>query len=655
MQCSVPLPGPLTTLALLAGPGSVIAQTFTVVGLPDTQNYSESFPEIYYDQTQWVADSLLPLNIAFVNHYGDLVQHGDTVSEWLVADQAQATIDATNVPNSVTPGNHDITPSGESGTEYIPDNYKTFFPPTRYEHQPWWGGASPTGMSSYQLWSGDGQEFLSLSVEVDTPLHELAWAQGVLDRHRDRPVIFTTHRYLQDAEDYTAGFPIVPSGRYPSIWYAIEGLYTPNGIESDQLWNWFLRRNPNVFMVNCGHFHEEFHQTSTNVYGNPVHEILADYQDDPDGGNGWLRLYTVDVDADSIQAESYSPWLNQFRTAAESQFSLTTDFEAYVSPHPTVVFQQGINGYAGTQDTWLNEAAPDLSYGESNVRVSDDDVENFFFGDAQGQALVRFEGLFDQDSVPLGSTIHGATLSLELSDDIDTPLFDPSFFVHRVLVPWDESSTWNSMGNGLQVGSELTGAVASFEGDNDPNDDFLRRIDVTSSVQAWSDGEQNWGFAILPEVIAGNDDGIDIRTSESGIEILRPRLEIVWEEPCGFSTVGQGGPPANSLLLTGSGIPAVGGALVAVTSQAPTEVVTTAVSLAPAELPLLGGTVWIDPALLVTLSTQPATGGSASFVLPIPDNANLAGLDAFLQSFSPDATQPGGFALSNGLKASLCP
>lgn len=643
----------LLSAGLLAAP--VGAQTFTVVGIPDTQNYSELFPEIYYDQTQWVSDSLLPLNVAFVNHYGDLVQHGDRISEWFVADQAQSTIDATNIPNSVTPGNHDITPSGFPGQDYIPQLYKQFFPPARYDFQPWFGGASPSGMSSYQIWNGGDQAFLSISVEVDTPLVELTWAQGILDQHRDKPVLFTTHRYLQDAEDYTAGVPIVPSGRFPSIWYTFEGAYQPNGIEAEELWNWFLRRNPSVFMVNCGHFHEEYNQTSINVYGNPVHEILADYQDDPNGGNGWLRYYEIDVDSNSIRAESYSPWLDQFRSAGESKFSLVTDFDKYASANPTRVFQQGINGYTSTQDTWIDQSNPNTSYGSSSVRVSDDDIENFIFGDAEAHALVRFDDIFGPEAIPGGAQIVSATLTLELSEDIDNPLFDPSFFVHRVLVPWDENSTWNSLGQGLQVGSDLTPAFASFKGDNSPNDDFMRRIDVTASVQAWSAGEANWGFAILPEIISGNDDGIEIRTSESGIEILRPRLEVVFEEACGPNLYGQGLGGANVLELEASGLPSVGGALVAITTNAPVNApVTTVLSLAPAGLPLFGGQVLVDPGQIVLQSTDNAKQGTAGWVLQIPDDPALAAARFYLQSFTLDLLQPAGVALSNGLEIVLC-
>ena len=50
---------------------------FTVIGLPDTQNYSELYPEIFLDQTQWVASQRYLRDIRYVNHYGDVVQHAD--------------------------------------------------------------------------------------------------------------------------------------------------------------------------------------------------------------------------------------------------------------------------------------------------------------------------------------------------------------------------------------------------------------------------------------------------------------------------------------------------------------------------------------------------------------------------------------------------
>ncbi len=526
---------PALVMVACLGASEVLAgdDVFTVIGIPDTQNYSESYPLIFMDQTSWVAGNIDLLDVRFVTHFGDLVQHADRKEEWINADDAMVLLDEAGVPQGVTSGNHDITANGGSGEPYIPGNYLDFFGPDRYADEPYFMTASPTGMSTWQLFQGGDREFIGLSVECETPASELAWAQGVLDRNRDKAVMFTTHRYLQDAEDYTAGVPLVPSGRYPSIWYLVDPPRQPNGIQSEELFQWFVRRNPNIFLVNCGHFHEEFRQTSTNVAGLPVHEVLADYQDDPNGGDGWLRIMEFNLAAGRIDFESYSPYLDEYRFADESLFSLDVDFDAHRNLDGFAAFQQGINGYTGTRDTWIDQDAPDASYGNEDTRSSDDDVSNSIFTDDQGQALVRFTEVFSEGPeagrVPSGSTIRSATIVLDIASDIDNPFLNPDFYIHSVLVPWNEDSTWNSMDGGLTEGSDIGPAFASFSGDNSPNSDGMRRIDVTGLVQNWSDGQPNWGIAILPEIINGNDEGIEIWTSESGNPLLRPRLEVVYE------------------------------------------------------------------------------------------------------------------------------
>jgi hypothetical protein len=641
---------------VLAAP-SLHAQSFTVIGLPDTQNYSEFFPAIYAQQTQWVASKTAELDIRYVSHYGDVVNHGDSLVEWNNSDAAMATLDALGIPYGVTAGNHDITPSGTAGTAYIPQFFQQYYGPARFVGDSWYRGASPSGMSSYQVFVAGGFEFLALHIECDGAVRELEWAQGVLDRNRDKPVLMTTHRYLQDAEDYTSGVPIVPSGRYPSIWYAIEGTYTPDGIESDQLWDWFIRRNPNIFIVQCGHFHEEYRQTSTNAFGRTVHEVLADYQDDPNGGDGWLRIMEFDIANERIDVESYSPFLDAYRTASESQFTLPVDFDHFHEFAPNVLLQQGVNGYAGTQDTWVDQDAPNTSYGDSDIRVSDDDTANSFFSDDRGQALIRFDGLIGAagaGQVPVGATIVRAHLSIQIADDIDTPLFDPDFFVHRVLVPWSETSTWNSLGGGLS-GGELSSVVAVFSGDNSPDGDGYRRLDVTSAVQAWANGEPNHGFAILPEIISGNDDGIEILTSESGNPLLRPRLEVVYAFDCGYSKYGLAAGPAHTLELSGNGSPRLGGVLSATTTDAPNTGVIAALSFGRASQFFAGGTLLVDIGQLYTLAGLPSPSGTATWTLPIPVNPTLVGGSVHIQTFAFDAAGPEGLVFSNGLTATICP
>ena len=508
---------------------------FTVIGLPDTQNYSSSFPAIFTAQTAWVVDQRAALDIRFVSHYGDIVNNADQPVQWARADESMSLLDDAGIIYGVCPGNHDITASGSVGQPYIPQPYLERFGPSRFGGRAWFGGASPSGMSSYQYFSAGGMEFLSLHLECDTPVRELAWAQGILDENRDRPVLVTTHRYLQDAEDYTSGVPLVSSGRYPPIWYSVEGTYTPDGIQSNEFFDWFIRKNPSIFMVNCGHFHEEYRQVSTNVAGLPVHEVLADFQDDPNGGDGWMRIMRFDVATNTIDVDTYSPTLAAIRTADESDFTLAVPFDAYRMPPSSrfVALQEGIAGYAGTQDTWLSQANPNTSYGQNDTRVVDDDTANSLFFDRRGQGLVRWDGLVGAGprQVPLGAQVVSATLVIDVPDDIDTPLFNPNFLVHRMTRGWDESSTWNSLAGGLSTPADMTPAIAVFSGDNQPDTDTMRRVDVTAAVAAWVAGEPNHGLAILPEIISGNDDGIEIRASENGNTILRPRIEVVFVPP----------------------------------------------------------------------------------------------------------------------------
>ncbi len=511
---------------------------FTVAGLPDTQNYSEFIPATFLAQTSWIATNRDQLNIRFVSHFGDVVNHALQEWEWANADAAMTVLDAAGVIYGVCPGNHDITPDGVPGSTYVPQQFLAHFGPQRSSHQPWFGGASPSGMSSFQYFNAGGIPFLALHLDCDTPIVELAWAQGILDTHKGRPAIVTTHKYLQDAEDYSSGVPIVPSGRYPSSWYTIESFYNPSGIQSEDFYAWFLRKNTNIFLVQCGHFHAEYRQTSPNIEGRLIHEVLADFQDDPNGGNGWMRILAFDTERNTIDFDTYSPTLNATRTTDESDFTLSVPFDEYRLPPSEQfrAFQQGVGSYSGARDTWVSEASPDASFGQANTRVSDDDVSNAFFSDAQGQALLRFENIFGAQSIPLDATILSATLVLDLPDDIDSALYSPDFFVYLVERAWEESSTWNSLIGGLTVGSDLSVLLATFPGDNVPDTDTMRRIDVTAAVSLWQQGHPNFGVAIVPEVITGNDDGIEIRTRENANIILRPRLEVVFTQlpapPC---------------------------------------------------------------------------------------------------------------------------
>ena len=103
----------LTACFILSCSSMISAQdSFTVVGLPDTQKYSESFPDVFMAQTAWVVDQRFARDIRYVSHYGDVVEHGDDLEEWEIGNLAMLPLDDVNLPCGVNAGNHDITANG---------------------------------------------------------------------------------------------------------------------------------------------------------------------------------------------------------------------------------------------------------------------------------------------------------------------------------------------------------------------------------------------------------------------------------------------------------------------------------------------------------------------------------------------------------------
>lgn len=532
--------GTLVSKALLAGLtiAPATAEDFTVVALPDTQNYSQSYPQIYTAQTQWIVANEASRDIRFVTHLGDLVNQAQTLSQWANASAAMALLDAADIPNGTATGNHDFLYPGDyydpSGTNYLNN-----FGVSRYTGRPWYRGVSPSGLSNYQIISAAGREWLFLHLALETPAAELAWAQGILNQNQDKPTWVSTHRYLYDWT-LEGAFPFIGAGRYDDFNYFFEPLYRHDGIKSDVFFDSFVAANRQIYLVMCGHNHAEYRQTSTNNFGLTVHEILADYQDEPNGGDGWLRICRMRPGSDRIEVQSYSPTRNEFWTDGDSQFTLTVDFDAYPLAEGDRVlgFQQGVDGYTGTRDTWVGSAIANSSRANAATLWVDDDTENSFFGEDPGQALLRFEDIFQPpvqegdplpDRIPTDATINDADLIITLADDED--LGNTTVRVYRMTRSWNDGSTWNSLGGGINVGSETSGQIASFTAENEPDFDFGRTLNVTGSVRAWQSGTSNLGFAIIRDQTDFNDDGIEIHSAEAGSATDRPKLSVSFSYP----------------------------------------------------------------------------------------------------------------------------
>ena len=122
-----------------------------------------------------------------------------------------------------------------------------------------------------------------------------------------------------------------------------------------------------------GHEHNgdagEARRSDHNTCGQPVQQILTDYQDRANGGDGWLRYYTFDPSAGTMTATTYSPKLGVYETDADSAFTvpmpLGTQVPAPFTPIATVPAASGTTA----QTSWAG-LAPDTLY-EWRAAVSD--------------------------------------------------------------------------------------------------------------------------------------------------------------------------------------------------------------------------------------------------------------------------------------------
>jgi hypothetical protein len=292
------------TLAASVRLRQAAAPEFTLIALPDTQYYSQSFPQVFASQTQWIRDNRDARNIVFVTHEGDIVQNAGSDPEWQVANTHMSVLDGV-VPYGMGPGNHDQPTT----------LYNQYFPYTRYVGQPWYGGHYQNlNDNNFQLFSGGGVDFVIVHLEFCPPTGAVAWADSVFKTFPDRIGIVTTHGYLNESAQRTV-----------------------HGCTNTQyLWDNLAVLNPNIYFMLSGHVHDESRRSDV-ANGHPVFQMLADYQSRASGGEGWLRNLRFVPAEDRVYVQTYSPWLNRFESDANSEFTLDFPMGGVFAPVGTVM------------------------------------------------------------------------------------------------------------------------------------------------------------------------------------------------------------------------------------------------------------------------------------------------------------------------------
>jgi hypothetical protein len=287
---------------------------FTVVLLPDTQNYSESFPNVFNRQTQWIAANASTLNIQLVLGLGDVVRTSSQAYEWQNADAAVRVLENAGIPTFIAIGNHDydnvLTRSARSFNQY--------FGPSRYQGKPWYRGQYPSASNEnfYGQVTLGGETYVVLVLEYVPRTAALNWAKSVLDANAGKKVLVVEHSFMNS--DGTR-VDVCDTGDMNS---------DNNG---EALWMSLLRNYGNIVMIVSGHVTTgggHSRRVDLGVKGNIVRQMLSDYEDYQNGGSGYLRILKFHPSTGKINVSTYSPYLNSSLTGALDQFTL------YSTPPP---------------------------------------------------------------------------------------------------------------------------------------------------------------------------------------------------------------------------------------------------------------------------------------------------------------------------------
>ena len=359
----------------------------------------------FIEQMNYLKTNSSALNLAFVSHVGDVVQNGDGSTlfmpgnkytgatsqniEWLNAQQAIDILDAIGVPYGLVPGNHDYDNMDYSAAanKYPPlvstaAYWKnTFGSGSKYfSGKSWYVGASDNvgyissgaggngtgmwpaagtlcnyGLSSAQVFTAGGVQYLHIALEMEAGGPACLWAQGVINAHPGYPTILTTHSYLSP---FSAGSTSLPATANPPVSGSTKNSYngasyctnSPSGWNGAKgIWDNLIAPNNQIFMVLCGHSWggttnitgngKTINGVSTaegiridrNMSGNPVYQILSDYQGNTTlgsmGGDGWYRFMQFDTNAGNIHFYTYNTFNGALAGQSSNGVNTFSDFD----------------------------------------------------------------------------------------------------------------------------------------------------------------------------------------------------------------------------------------------------------------------------------------------------------------------------------------
>ena len=291
--------------------------------LPDTQYYTEKFPEVLDSQINWVkvhAD-----DIDLVMQQGDLTQN-NSAEEWQRVKNAFSRIQNV-IPTVLAVGNHDMgSAPGKFADVRNTSLFNQYFPYDYLAKHPAFGGAFENGRSEnvFYFVNTGKIKWLVLTLEFGPRNAVLDWANEIAAAHPNHTIILNTHSYM-----YSDSTRQGPGDKWRPQNYGVgrdTGDAAPN--DGEEIWNKLVKKHPNIRFVFSGHILNTGVGTlvSINDAGLPVYQMLANYQSEVEGsvhgGNGCLRILDLNMKKNTLKVSTWSPFVNQTLERPGQNFSI---------------------------------------------------------------------------------------------------------------------------------------------------------------------------------------------------------------------------------------------------------------------------------------------------------------------------------------------
>jgi hypothetical protein len=287
--------------------------------------YAAYFPYNLYHQVDWTICCRKPLEIDFVSHLGDIVEHENRFEiEWLRANETLNRLLNADMPHGMAVGNHDgVIKSSEAALipGFVP-RFDKSFPTGNYEDREWFGGSFPKGSmrNNYQIVKREGYgEVLVLHVSYNSgsEAEERRWIRSVLSNNTDKFTVLVSHSSGSDC------FPWI-DGWVSDLMYGFCQIKVALGGHT------FACGGENAIPM-------------TNRCGGTSWSLISDYQMRTQGGDATVRIYRFHA-TDGVSRSKRSETGDAYDRLCTYTYSIKNDlFETDDNSYFSVGFDNAIS------------------------------------------------------------------------------------------------------------------------------------------------------------------------------------------------------------------------------------------------------------------------------------------------------------------------